>query len=228
MKRQNNGLIEGVQYIKDDNDKINWLKMIPEEYLYINQDKKNAISKRLGKNISEVSISEVLDTELVITLQGIRYLLDLRGYKECDINLDVATPDYVAATCKIKFISNEEDFEQIYTGNASAHPNNTKSWYRNYLVEAASNRALCRAVRFYLKINIVSREELGMEQEGSFEEPKTLVPDIHEELSKLMNIKNISFGDLKKQFPKNSEKWENIKSIPRVTAFTILGQLKQG
>jgi hypothetical protein len=152
MKRNENGLIEGIEYIYDDNKKINWLKMIPEEYLYINQDKKSSIEKRLGKSIDDIEISEVLDTDLVITLQGIRYLLDLRGYKDCDIKLDVANPDYVAATCNIRFISNEENFEQTFSSCASAHAGNTKSWYKNYLVEAASNRALCRAVRFYLKM----------------------------------------------------------------------------
>lgn len=227
MKRLENGLIEGVNYIYDDTGKINWLKMIPEDCLYINKDKKNKIEKRLGKKFSDIKISEALDTELVITLQGIRYLLDLRGYTTCDIKLDIATEDYAAATCSIRFIKNEEDFEQVFTGCASAHPRNTKSWYRNYLVEAASNRALCRAVRFFLKLNIVSNDELGTEMEEEISETKqTQIPDIYNELNTLMSSQNITLETLNKEFGKGKE-WDKLSSIPRATVFLILGKLKQ-
>ncbi len=229
MKRLETGLIEDVEYIYDENKKINWLKMIPEEYLYINQDKRVSIEKRLGKNFDEVQISEVLDTELVITLQGIRYLLDLRGYKDCHIKLDVATPEYVAATCNILFIKNEEDFEQSFASCASAHPQNTKSWYKNYLVEAASNRALCRAVRFYLKINIVSREELGMEKNNNDEEPSkpSAFPQPVVMLEKAMKEKNISFDKLKELYKEKSADWKELKDIDKVTMLAIAGRIKK-
>lgn len=226
MKRLENGLIEGINYIYDSNGKIDWLRMIPEEYLYINQDKKSAIEKRLGKKIDQINISEALDTELVITLQGIRYLLDLRGYKQCDIKLDVATQEYAAATCSIVFIPNEESFEQSFTSCASAHPYNTKSFYKNYLVEAASNRALCRAVRFFLKINIVSKDELGTEKETSDETSRSqpLLEPI-EILERLMMEKKTSLEDLLAGV-QGSENWKELKDIPKQQLFALIGKIK--
>ena len=78
MKRLENGLVEDVSCIYDETTKkINWLKMIPSDCLYINQDKKDKLEKLLNKKFEEIQINEVKDTDLVITLQGIRYLLDL-------------------------------------------------------------------------------------------------------------------------------------------------------
>lgn len=171
MKRLENGLVEGINYTRDENGRIEWFKLIPRKYLYINTEKKTQIEKRLGKRIDEAAESEFLDTDYVINLQGIKYLLDLRGYQSCKTRIDECGPDYAAATCEINFIPNEEDnFVQTYTACASAHPQNTKSWYAKYLVEASSNRALCRAVRQFLRINAVAQEELGGAAGGNAEE----------------------------------------------------------
>lgn len=107
-------------------------------------------------------MSEALDTELIIKLSGIQWLLTVRGYEYSKITLNNSSRDFASATCEIKFIPNEEDkIGQIFCGSASAHDGNTKSWYREYLTEAASNRAICRATRFYLGISTVTSEELG-------------------------------------------------------------------
>ena len=37
---------------------------------------------------------------------------------------------------------------------------------RQHLVESASNRAFCRAVKSFLSISVLSREELGVEDEN--------------------------------------------------------------
>lgn len=161
MKRLSNGLVEGVEYIRDENGNINWFRMIPTKFLYINQEKKAQIEKRLGKKIEEADPSEMLDTDYVINAQGIRYLLDLRGYKSCKVTLGHCSAEYAAATCEITFLPLEDESEQVFSAAASAHPQNTKSWYQKYLAEASSNRAQARAVRFFLKINCVAQEELG-------------------------------------------------------------------
>ena len=161
MKRLTNGLVEGIEYIRDENGRINWFRMIPAKFLYINQEKKLQIEKRLGKKIDEATPEEMLDTDYVINAQGIRYLLDLRGYKSSEIILGNCAPDYASATCRITFIAHEDEPEKVFSASASAHPHNTKSWYQNYLVEASSNRAQARAVRFFLGLNCVAQEELG-------------------------------------------------------------------
>ncbi len=124
---------------------------------------------------------------------------------------------------------NEEDnIKQTFTGCASAHFNNTKSFYRNYLVEAASNRALCRAVRNFLKINVVSKDELGEEknyQNNDDESPKSqslLKPT--ELLSNLLKEKRIS---LKEAVSGTAyENVETIEDLKKNEIFIVMGKVK--
>ena len=243
-KRLENGLIDGVEYVYLENGRINWLKMIPEEYLYINQDPKRIarIEKQLSKPISEVQKNEVRDTDLVITLQGLRYLLDLRGYKQSKIKLDYASPEYAAASCEIAFLPNlEENFEQVFTACACAHKNNTKSFYQGYLVEAASNRALCRAVRQFLKINIVSNEELGAEKDSAPEEsgptenpmsPRFLLQRIILEKNLTLPAnKQITFANIHekliKEGVKGADGFQSIDDIPKDIIFGLIDRIKK-
>ena len=233
MKRLDNGLIEGINYVYDENQKINWLKMIPVECLYINQEKKNSLEKRLNKPFEEIKIEDVKDTDLVITLQGIRYLLDLRGYRYSKIKINVATPEYAAATCEICFIPNqEENFEQVYCASASAHFGNTKSWYKNYLVEASSNRALCRAVRFYLKINIVASEELGAKVDEDTQSTNNNLSSLSPvSILKNIMIENVwSFEQIKKKLIKEgikgAEDWNKEEDLPPNVILNIIERIK--
>lgn len=229
MKRIENGLIEGLEYQYDEvSGRINWFKMIPEEYLYLNQDKKASLEKRLGKPFSEISISEVRDTDLVITLQGIRWLLDVRGYEDLNIKLDVANENYAAATCHIRFLPNKEEVvSQTYTSCACAHFGNTKSFYKNYLVEAASNRAMCRAVRGFLKINVVSKEELSDNPLETQEDNKKVSFDPKNILSDIMKSKNLSLAQLNTEFNTSEAKWSSVNDIPKLVVFKIIGKFKQ-
>lgn len=233
MKRLENGLVEGINYIRDEKTgKIDWLKMIPPEYLYINQDKKNELEKRLGKSFDQIKIEDVKDTDLVITLQGIRFLLDLRGYKYARTKIDVANQDYAAATCEICFLPNEEEnFEQIFTACASAHSGNTKSWYANYLVEASSNRALCRATRNYLKINIVSREELSDNNETQQSDvPAKATATQIKLLTNLMEKKHVLWVHIREKLEK-AEKWKDeyksVADLPKSEIFDLIERLKK-
>ncbi len=226
MKRLENGLIENLNYVRDEETgRINWLKMIPEKYLYINQDKMDKIKKRLNKSKEEITIADVEDTEKVITLQGIRYALDLRGYKKVSIKVDKASQDYAAATSEITFIPNEEEaFEQVFTACACAWASNTKSFYQNYLIEAASNRALCRAVRNFLKINIISNDELGGEEVVEESPPSSIQPI--DMLSKLLIQKNITFNQLKEEYKDESAAWKELKDIPKPKILYIMGKIR--
>ena len=231
MIRLANGLVEGVSYVYDETTKkINWLKMVPSDCLYINQERKDKLEKLLGKKFEEIQINEVKETDLLLTLQGVRNLLDLRGYKYCRITVNVANPEYAAATCEICFIPNEEEnFEQIYTACASAHFGNTRSWYRNYLIEAASNRSLCRAVRNYLKINVISSEELS----GNNEEETTQTNSISALtiFETLLKDKGISFERvlerLKKENYSEIDKIKQISDIPKSKMLDLMEKLKK-
>lgn len=231
MKRLETGLIDGISYVYDESGKINWLKMIPEKFLYINPQKKESLEKRLNKKFEDITLAETQDTDQIITLQGCRYLLDLRGYRYAKINVDVAAVDYAAATCEICFIPNvEENFEQIFTANASAHLNNTANFMQNYLIEAASNRALCRAVRGYLKINSVSKEELGKENKVEENEPTESNFDPVSILGKLLLDRQIPFAKVQarlvKQGVAGAEAFESIRDIPKPNVIELIEKIK--
>lgn len=224
-----NGLIEGIEYIKNDKGLIDWFKMIPQEHLYLNKDKTAAIEKRLGKSFSEVKVSEAIDSELVVKLSGIQWLLSVRGYEYSKILLNNSDRDFASATCEIKFIPNVEDLlGQTFSACASAHRENTRSWYQNYLSEAASNRALCRAVRFYLNIATVSSEELG--GSGSDEPITNTNTGINpvEMLEKAAASKGYTFLDLKRKLTNDSqnypgcEKYTKFSDIPKEQILKIL------
>ncbi len=167
MKRLENGLLENVNYVRDEKtSKINWFRMIPANYLYLNQDKKAKIEARIGRKINgplqDSDLTDLNETDLVITLAGVRHLLDLRGYKSVKMVVGNSDPGYAAVSCEILFTPLEDNnTEQSFSACASAHTQSTKSWYQNYLVEAASNRAFCRCVRNFLGINVVAQDELG-------------------------------------------------------------------
>lgn len=227
MKRLTNGLVEGIDYIRDETGKIVWFRMIPAKFLYINSEKKTQIEKRLGKRIDEADPSEMLDTDYVINAQGIRYLLDLRGYKSSEITLGNCAPDYASATCRITFIAHEDEPEKVFSASASAHPQNTKSWYQNYLVEASSNRAQARAVRFFLGLNCVAQEELG--GAGASNEPEAPVTANPTGILKLqMGKTNKSFNDILEILKAENvdvSKITSIDKIPPNQIYRILGKL---
>lgn len=227
MKRLENGLVEGINYTRDENGRIDWFKLIPKKFLYINQEKRSQIEKRLGKKLEEAAESEMLDSDYVINLQGIKFLLDLRGYKSCRTKIDSCLPEYAAATCEITFIPNDEDnFEQVFTACACAHPQNTKSWYAKYLVEASSNRALCRAVRQFLRINAVAQEELGGAAGANEEESVNPMSPVNTLIQKMKKDKK-TFNDIKALLKEGgySDSVETVNQIPPNQIWYLLGKL---
>jgi len=222
------------KYVYDENGKINWFKMIPLEYLYLNESKKASIEKRLKKPFNEVAKEEALETELIINLAGIRFLLETVGFRYSRITPNVCSSDYAAATCEICFNAGEHNNyrEQIYTQCASAHVGNTKSWYKDYLVEAAANRAFCRAVRFYFNLSCVSMDELGSNNNA---EEQNFAPQDNSAqinlLQKELDKRKITWPQFQSKLVKDKvEGAENMKSIselPKDKIFEYLERLKK-
>lgn len=173
------GMLTSVNYIRNTEGKIDWKAMIPKHCLYIKKDKKASIEKRLNKKFEDITVDEALDSELASTMEGMNYLLDARGYSSVDTKIDIASLDFVSATCTISFIPFDGDVAKSFSASACAHFSNTDDWYRNYLVEAASNRARMRAIRLFLGISIVNSEEITekIKSESTSSSAETLTPD---------------------------------------------------
>lgn len=217
FKRDENGLLTKpiVSYEFNEDGSIDWRSMIRKEFLVPNKER-----------TKETDVTKLEDKDLIILLGGIKELAQIRGYT--DVNYSVNTPnqDYVAAVCSIKFIANYETGGREITFSAigDASPFNTKDFAKNYLGPIAENRAFCRCVRNFLKINIVAQEELGKskdEEKNAFE-PSSL-------LGKVMKEKNISFDAVKKRLIKenypNAAELTSIDEIPKIKIFELLDRI---
>ena len=61
VKRDSNGLLEGVDYVFTEDGLIDWRKMVKTEYLVSNRDR-----------TSETDVTKLTDAQLIILLGGIK------------------------------------------------------------------------------------------------------------------------------------------------------------
>ncbi|MAF25320.1 hypothetical protein CL634_07060 [bacterium] len=220
INRDDNGLIDGVDYIFNEDGMIDWRAMVRADHLVPNRDR-----------TSETDVTSLKDNELIILLGGIKELAQIRGYT--DLTYDVHSPssDYVVATCSIKWIPNyeTEGREVTFSAIGDASPNNTKSFAKYFLGPIAENRAFVRCVRNFLKINIVSQEELGNAKMS--EPPTEAISSPQKILGEIMKDKGVSFEAVKKKLSKedyeNAEKISTIEDIPKAKIFELIERMKK-
>jgi len=224
IKRNSYGLLEdeSIKYIFNEDGSINWRAMVKSQYLVPNRQR-----------TQETDISKLEDKDLLILLGGIKELAQIRGYTDVSYNVVSATDSYFATSCKITWTPNYETQGQKVTFEALADASiqNTKSFARFFLAAIAENRAFVRCVRNFLKINIVSQEELGdaklIDESPSQENPTSP----HALLDKIMKEKNISFDNLKSKLIKekfeNAEAVKSVLDIPKSKIFELIERIKK-
>ena len=241
VKRNQFGLIEGINYKFNNEGLVDWKAMIPSQFLYVNNDpkRKAKIEKKYGKPIEEIDPinDKVEESDLVQLLGATKYLLRLRGYREVNYSIKESSDTFASVTCSIKFTPNfeSEGNSQIYSENACAHPNNTNFLTKQYLLEMATNRALCRCVRNYLGINIVSKEELGAAiEEENIQTNASSFKDTNNQDALLLDImekKRILFDphiiDKLKKEEKYKPEYKCVKDLPSDIKFELLTRIKQ-
>lgn len=225
ITRNQYGLLENasIKYIYNDDGTINWRKMVKTEYLVPNRQK-----------TQETDVSKLEDKDLLILLGGIKELAQIRGYTTVEYKVVAATENYFATSCRITWIPNYETNgkEIVFESLADATTNNTKSFARFFLAAIAENRAFVRCVRNFLKINIVSQEELGdaklLDEAVSTQENPT---SPHALLEKVMKDKGITFETLKKKLIKekidNAENINAVTDIPKSKIFELIERIKK-
>jgi len=217
FKRDENGLLTKptVPYSFNEDGSIDWRSMVRKEFLVSNKER-----------TKETDVTKLEDKDLIILLGGIKELAQIRGYTNVSYAVSAPNQDYVAAVCSISFIPNYETGgrEVTFSAIGDASPYNTKDFAKNYLGPIAENRAFCRCVRNFLKINIVAQEELGKskDEEKNVFEPSSL-------LEKVMKDKNISFDVVKKRLIKenypDAENLTSIYEIPKIKIFELLDRI---
>ena len=221
IDRNEDGLINGVDYIFTDDGLIDWRKMVKPEHLVPNKDR-----------TSETDVTKLKDYQLIILLGGIKDLAQIRGYT--DVHYDVASPspNYVVATCSITWKPNyeTEGQEVTFSSIGDASHENTKSFAKLYLGPIAENRAFVRCVRNFLKINIVSAEELGDTKfvpETSTENKS----DPYNVLENVMKDKGVTFEQIKKKLIKekyeDAEELKSVSDLPKFKMFELVERLKK-
>ena len=222
--RNKYGLLENVDinYIYNEDGTIHWRKMVKQEYLVPNRQK-----------TQETDVSKLEDKDLLILLGGIKELAQIRGYTRVEYKVVAASETYFATSCKITWSPNYETDgrEIVFEALADATASNTKSFARFFLAAIAENRAFVRCVLNFLKINIVSQEELGdakLIYEGPSSQENPTSP--HALLEKVMKDKNISFDQLKKKLIKdkfeNAENISTILDISKSKIFELIERIK--
>jgi hypothetical protein len=240
------GLLVGFDYKFKEDDLIDYKQLIPAKFLYVPKDKEEDVVKKYGKPSKELDLTQIEDRYLAILLGGLRYLLNLRGYKAVHNKVDAVTydPSYqmVAActhTCTIEFIGNYETNMQpvTYSDSAGASIKSVSQFFLPFIETASANRALCRAIRGFLGLNIVSKEELAeniqpivvQERKNEASTPSGFSPV--DKLDELLKGKKISFETFKKTVVKHykerikendPEKWESLNDIHPQDIWTIL------
>lgn len=226
VTRNKDGLISGasVDYIFTEDGQIDWRKMVKTEFLVPNRQR-----------TSERDVTKLKDSELIILLGGIKELAQIRGYTNVHYDVVSPSPDYVVATCSIDWIPNYETESNPVTFSAigDASPQNTKDFARYFLGPIAENRSFVRCVRNFLKINIVSQEELGNTKLSTSpgEEAEENPTDPSVILNKLMTDKGIEFGKLKKKLInedyEKAEKMSKVEDLPKIKIFELIERLQK-
>lgn len=230
FKRDTFGLLECVNYIFNADNTINWRAMINKEHLVPNRD---AFKNQKDINLKEIDVSALADNQLLILLAGIKELAQIRGYKNVSYDVIQAQPDYVAVKCTIDWTPNyETNMETVsFSALADAHLDNTKDFAKNFLMAIAENRAFIRAVRSFLKINIVGNDEMGKTTHVDSEvEPNTAITQPVALLQKTMEEHGISFDQVKERAIQKkmdgADSWNEIKDISPLAMFTIISGIK--
>ena len=234
VKRNEHGLLEGVKYSYQEDGLIDWRKMVKNDHIVPNRD-----------NTSETDVAKLKDKDLIILLAGLKDVAQTRGIKSVKYDIVTASPEYVCMKCGITWAGNyETDGEDVYfESTADAGLNNTEGFGQIYLAAIAENRAFCRAVRNFLKINIVAKEEIAPSKGKQAASGKVSIPSAvfssqssvsmspDSFLLTILKENGITFEQVKTKMiaEKNDDakKWNSVKDIPRLTAFEIIDRIQK-
>lgn len=240
FKRNEQGLIDGVNYVHNSDGSINWRAMVKSEHLFPNRGWFESRNQKIPSSIEGLE-----DNQLLIKLGGIKDLARLRGFKS--VKYDVITCDskYVSIKCGITWIPNfENEYETYYEDVANATISNTSDFAVKFLETIAANRAFVRSVRNYLNVFIVGSDEIDSSKKGTpafiEEEKETSLPTAQNMLEKisLKTCEHDSFEEFKeflRQLWKDNvfrnpeaENWNSYSDIPTKDARILISIIKDG
>lgn len=169
--RNQDGLLANVEYYRDALNRVDWRKMIHSQYLYVSPDYQvEAMVRQNVKSKWDIDVTKCEDKELLITLSGLKYLAHLRGIRAIHPPILHATSTEVVCSCSIEFEPNFENPDGlISSGAGTASLYNVSGKFQLYLSSMAHNRALTRAIKDALRIEILGADEVDFKASAAFE-----------------------------------------------------------
>jgi len=157
FSRDENGLLEAINYEFNEDGSVNWRAMIGEGHLFPNKSWFECRKKDVPTTIDGLK-----DYQLLIKLSGIKELAKLRGFTDVYYDMEKCEENHVAVKCAITFAPNYETQGQpvVFSDMANATLNNTSSFATKFLETIACNRAFVRCVRNFLNVHIVGDDEI--------------------------------------------------------------------
>lgn len=225
FERNEFGLIcdGSITYVYNEDGTINWRKMVKPEFLKPHIQ----LFEKTGRPVP-TSIEGLEDKELIILLGGLKDLAAIRGFSSCTYpNVVSPQSDYVIAVCQIAWIPNYETQGRAVTssGIGDASPANTNAIGKLYLAPFAENRAFVRCIRQFLRINILSQEEISEMVTEAAEDVATTL--LKETITKF----GISFEAIKAKLVEEqiegAANYKSIADIPRYKQFELIERIKR-
>lgn len=225
FRRNSYGLLDGVEYVFKPDGRVDWRKMIRPEHLVPNKQK-----------TQETDITKLEDKDLIILLAGLKELAQLRGYYSVSYPIVTDSRSYCSASCCISWFPNYETENQpvYFESRADAHPENSNGFGIHFLATIAENRAFCRAVRNFLKINIVAQDELGATSNQEEKQESIPAANPYQLLQALLDKKKVKFEHLviklqqeSKEGDKEAFGYKVITDIPKVKILSLIERLKK-
>jgi len=185
FKRNSLGLLDGVNYIYNEDGSINWRQMVPKECLFPNKG-----WFEIRKMPVPTEIDDLTDDQILIKLSGIKTLAKIRGYNSVKFHVERSENDYCVVRCSIDWIKNVEDPEGLhYEEVANATTNNTSGFGQKFIETIANNRSFVRCVRNSLNIFIVGSDEIDSSRDKAVapqEEQEVALPSPQSALKKAL------------------------------------------
>ncbi len=217
FRRNSHGLLTHLTYHFRPDGTVDWRKMAPADSIYARE------------GAPAVPIAELPDKDVIISIQGLRALAQIRGFNHINYSVHVASEMYFATTCSVSWIGNyETDGKTILTqAHAATSTNNTDGFAQAYLAEIAENRALSRCIRGFLRISAVAKEEFSNSKPFEAEVPSTAMSTVGI-LEELMQQKSVDWDFLKKKLI--TEKFagaENLESVSQIPPHKVLDLIER-
>lgn len=239
-----NGLLDGVQYAKNDDGTINWKAHLSSKWLRVKDDKVKEVETRYSKKLRDIDLSTLDDYYLYVKLGGYNEVARLRGFDSLTHSVDYVDGQKAVITCTMHFVPNPEEPNGLTcAGVASGSVYNIKPDFAAFMETIAENRAFARCVRRALNINIVAEEELGKGQtlptaqnaapdapaneETASLKPYAVLKTRCTELGTNLDAVKVSAKGIKSLLKSDPDQWVDWADIPKTDVWTLMGKINE-